>query len=192
MTTHLRLLAVPLVAIAALVGAGAAVQKPLVRYTAQAVDLTTPDHINAGPIDLSVSRWSTDAERDRLIDALLTEGQPHLLDLLSEMPRAGLIRTPTALGYEIHFARHTTEPDGGERVVLITDRPIGGYEAAVRPRSIDYPFTTVELQLNAKGEGEGQLSLATRITANKVTKVITLERYGEQPVMLKSVKREGK
>jgi hypothetical protein len=190
MNSHLRLLAVPLVAVAALVGAGAVTQKPLVRYTAQAVDLTTPDRINAGVIDLNVSRWSTDAERDRLIDALLTQGQPHLLEVLSEMPRAGLIRTPTALGYEIHFARHTPGPDGGESVVLITDRPIGGYEATVRPRSIDYPFTTVELHLNAKGEGQGKLSVATRITTNKVTKVITFEYFGEQAVMLKSVKRE--
>jgi hypothetical protein len=74
--------------------------------------------------------------------------------------------------------------------VLATDRPIGFWEASHRPRTIDYPFTLVEVRLNADGEGEGKLSLATKITADKDGKTVVLEDYGSQPVLLTSVKRE--
>ena len=43
-----------------------------------------------------------------------------------------------------------------ERVVLATDRYITYFEAVNRPRSIDYPFTVIELHINASGEGEGR------------------------------------
>ena len=57
--------------------------------------------------------------------------------------------------------------DGGRRIVLVTDRPISFWEAANQPRSIDYPFTLIELRLNRDGEGEGKMSIATKITGNR-------------------------
>jgi len=146
----------------------------------------------AGTVEIVVNRWSTDAERDRLMSVLLEKGPEKLLDTLQDMPRVGYFRTPTSLGYDIHFARRTPLPDGGERVVLATDRRIGFWEAANQPRSIDYPFTIIELHLNADGAGEGKMSLATRITAEKETKTVILEDYANQPVLLQSVKRERK
>ena len=74
--------------------------------------------------------------------------------------------------------------------MLATDRPVGFWEAVNRPRSIDYPFTIIELHLNADGEGEGKLSLATKIVADKESKTVVLEDYANQPVLLTSVKRE--
>ena len=51
--------------------------------------------------------------------------------------------------------------------MLVTDRRIGFWEAANQPRSIDYPFTVIELRLNSDGEGEGKMSIATKIIADK-------------------------
>jgi hypothetical protein len=81
-------------------------------------------------------------------------------------------------------------PDGGERVVLITDRRIGFWEAANQPRSIDYPFTVIELRLNRDGEGEGKMSIATKIMLDKKENMITLENYETSPVRLTNVRRE--
>ena len=75
-------------------------------------------------------------------------------------------------------------------MVLVTDRRIGFWEASNRPRSIDYPFTVIELHLNPDGEGEGKISVATKITADKENQIVTLENYATQPVLLQSVKRE--
>src|SRR5207249_1204532 len=97
------------------------------------------------------------------------QGPDKLLDALQKTPRVGYIRTPNSIGYDLHFARKTPMPDGGERVVIATDRYISFWEAANRPRTIDYPFTVIEMHINANGEGEGKMSLAARITADKVS-----------------------
>lgn len=162
------------------------------RFTALAVNMSNVGRTGANTVDINVTRWSTDAERDRLINTVMENGPEKLLDVLQSMPRVGYFRTPTSIGYDLHYARHTALPDGGERVVIATDRRIGFWEAANRPRSIDYPFTVIELHLNADGEGEGKLSLATKILADKDSKTIVLEDYANQPVLLQSVKRERK
>src|SRR4029078_11477184 len=81
--------------------------------------------------------------------------------------------------------------EGGSRVVLITDRRIGFWEAANQPRSVDYPFTVIELRLNRDGEGEGKMSIATKIIMEREANIVTLENYETSPVRLTNVKRES-
>ena len=157
------------------------------RFTALAVNL---ERGTSGQVEIAINRSSTEAERDRLISTLMDQGPEKLLDVLRGMPRVGYIRTPESVGYDIHYARRAPLPDGGEQVVVVTDRRIEFWEAANRPRSIDYPFTVIELHLNPDGEGEGKISVATRITADRQNRIITLENYSTQPVLLRSVKRE--
>ena len=161
---------------------------PTERFTAAAVN--TNDGA-AGSVEFVVNRWSTDAERARLTQTLLDKGPEKLLDTLQDMPRIGFIRaTSGGLGYDLRYARKERGEDGGERIVLATDRRIGFWEASHQPRSIDYPFTVIEMHLNADGEGEGKLSFATKITASEDKRTVTLENYDLQPVLLKGVKRE--
>jgi hypothetical protein len=157
------------------------------RFTAMAVNM---ERGGAGTIEMVVNRWSTEAERTRLMSTLLDKGPDKLLDVLQSTPRVGYIRSNGGLGYDLHYAHKTPGEDGGERVVLATDRRIGFWEASNQPRSIDYPFTVIELHLNNDGEGEGKMSLATKITADRDKTTITLENYSTQPVLLQSVKRE--
>src|SRR5476651_361691 len=157
------------------------------RYTASAMDINTG---SAGNIDITVDRWSTDTQRDTLMAVMLQKGPEKLLDALQDMPRMGHFGAPANLSWDIHFARKVALPDGGERVVLITDRRIGFWEAANQPRSIDYPFTVIELQLSADGEGTGKMSVATKIVLDKKENMITLENYETQPVHLTNLRRE--
>jgi len=157
------------------------------RFTAMAVNMARG---GAGSVEIVVNRWSTEAERNKLMSTLMDQGDDKLLSVLQDMPRVGYFRTPNSLGYDIHYAHRETMPEGGERVVLATDRRIGFWEAANQPRSIDYPFTVIELRLNKDGEGEGKMSLATKIMADKNTNTVVLENYATQPVLLQSVKRE--
>ena len=95
------------------------------------------------------------------------KGVEKLLDALQDMPAVGHFGVPGNLSWDIHFARKLPLPEGGQRVVLVTDRRIGFWEAANQPRSIDYPFTVIELRLNREGQGEGTMSLATRVIYDK-------------------------
>jgi hypothetical protein len=157
-------------------------------FTAAAIDMNRGA---AGPIEVQVDRWSTDAQRDRLVKALLTKGADKLLDTLQDMPVMGHFNAPGRLGIDIRFARHYPGEDGGERVVIATDRRIGFLEARNQPRSIDYPFTVIELALNRDGEGEGRMSLATKVIYDRKKNMITLENFQLQPVLLTQVRRNA-
>ena len=176
----------------ALFGAGSAAQTKgsPARFTAAAVNFDAPGRAAAGSVEMVVNRWSTDAERDRLMTALMEKGPEKLLDTLQDMPRVGYIRTPNSVGYDLHYARRAPGEDGGERITMATDRHIGFWEASAQPRSIEYPFTVIEIHMNKNGEGEGKLSLATKITADSDHKTIILEDYGIQPVLLQHVREE--
>jgi len=156
------------------------------RFTAAAINTNRGA---AGNIDIQVDRWSSDAEHDKLINALTTKGADKLLDVLQDLPVKGNFRAPGQLGWDIRYARHYPTDEGGERVVLATDRPIGFLEQANQPRSINYPFTIIEMQLNRAGEGQGKMSLATKVILDKKKNMITLENFALQPVQLTQVKR---
>ena len=52
------------------------------KYTAFAVDISiTAPRAKASPVDITINRWSTDAERDRLMSAFREKGQDGLLSL---------------------------------------------------------------------------------------------------------------
>ena len=88
-----------------------------------------------------------------------------------DLPKVGYFKTP-------------------ERVVLATDRYIRFWEVARGSRTTDYPFTIIELRLNGDGRGEGKMSVATKIIADKKNNEVVLENWGTQPVLLKDVRRE--
>lgn len=157
------------------------------RFTASAINT---NNASVGIIDISVQRWSTDKERDALMEVMLKKGPDKLLDALQDTRPVGHFGAPGQLSWDLRFARRIPLPDGGERVVLVTDRRIGFWEAARQPRSFDYPFTVIELRLNAEGEGEGKMSIATKVIVDKDENMITLEDFNLQPVQLTHVKRE--
>jgi hypothetical protein len=142
----------------------------------------------AGTVLMRVTRWSTEAERNKLIQVLQKDGAETLLDELQEMRSVGTIRTPDTLAYDLRYAHQRPGADGGRQIVLATDRPIGFWEAVHRPRTIQYPFTVIQMQIGADGEGKGTLSVATKIIARG--DVIELENFATRPVMLTEIKSE--
>jgi hypothetical protein len=158
-------------------------------FSAFAVDLSNTARAgrNSTTVDIVVNRWSSDADRDRLLNVLKQKGQDALLDALQSMPVVGYITTPGSLRYDLHFARQRPEAEGGRTIVLATDRYITGWEAINRPRTIDYPFTLIQLQLDRNDQGVGKLSVATKITVKGDT--IELENFSSEPVRLNEVKK---
>ena len=147
-------------------------------------------------VAITVNQWSTDAERERLIDTMLTKGSDALLRELQKAPVKGRFRVPgqpqpdphhLALGLDIRYARQMPLPEGGRRIILAMDRYIGIREARNQPRSIDYPFTLIEIRADKAGKGEGKMSVATKIKFDKKKNVIELENYATEPVRLNNV-----
>ena len=103
-------------------------------FSAGAIDINSG---RTGSIAINVDRWSTAAEREKLVGSLLEKGPDDLLKMLQDMKPVGRIRTPDSIGYELRYAQQRPGPDGGRDLVIVTDRPISYWEAVNRPRSID-------------------------------------------------------
>ena len=139
----------------------------------------------AGTVQIQINRWSTDAERTTLVNTLLQKGPNALLEELRDARAVGTIRTPDSLGYDLRYAHQVPTEEGGRRIVIATDRPIGFWEARNQPRSIDYPFTVIQMQIGRDGKGQGTMSYATKIRAHDNT--IELENIATSPVMLTEI-----
>jgi len=158
------------------------------RFRAVATNLSGGPGSRATTVEIKLDRMSTDGERDRLLAALRQKGQRALLTALRKAPTAGTIRTPDSLAYDLHYARSQPWGDGGQQILIATDRPIAFWEASHSARSLDYPFTVIEIHVDANGRGEGRMSVATKII--QAGREIVLENYNAQPVLLTSVTLE--
>jgi hypothetical protein len=159
-----------------------------VTFRAFAVDMTgTTSRSRAGTLEITVERWSSEEEREKLRVALVEGGSDQLLETLQKMPRVGYIRNPMSIGWDLHYATAADRPSGAKRVIVATDRPMGFYELWNRPRSADYEFTLAEIRIGPNGKGEGKLVKAAKITYDKDMRTIEIEDYGIEPVRLSQV-----
>jgi hypothetical protein len=146
----------------------------------------------AGVVQIEIDKWSPDGDREALLKAFAEKGQDEMLKELLKRPRLGFIRLPNTLGHDIHYAVQQPLPEGGRRVIVVTDRPIGFAEARNNSRSMDYPFTMIELRFNAAGVGEGKMSTGTQIAKSKDGTHLELEMWGNTPTRFTEVKSKPK
>jgi len=162
--------------------------KSLLRMNAFAVNMAGRGR--AGNLQISIERWSTPEEIANLKAILVESGEDKLLEALQKVkPRCGFIRTNVSLGWDLYAAVERPLPDGGRKIVLVSNRPMSFWELRASGRSADYQFTLAEIHLDKDGgmKGEGKLAQAVKVKYNEETKTIELENYGIAPVSLTQV-----
>ena len=167
--------------------------KPSKRDTFSA---TTTNAISATgeKLRIEVFRWSTDEDRDKLVSAFKEKGADQLDTVLQALPESGYVWTAESLGYSVHYAYREQLHNGGERIILATDRPLGSWSghpwaAKLDSNSITYPYSVIELLLNSSGRGEGKMSLSSKVVASDADKTIALENADHSAAVLKNVQR---
>jgi hypothetical protein len=107
---------------------------------------------------------------------MVEKGADALMRSLLKLPDHGRMRVPghtgpdphkVVLGWTLHYAWNVPDADGGQRIVLATDRYVSMWEARNNPRTMDYPFTLLEIRLDKNGEGVGKASIATKISFDR-------------------------
>jgi hypothetical protein len=193
----------------------------LVSYTATTANVSgAPDAIR-----IDILRWSTAAEREKMMDAWMMktadagragrgggrgagragrgagEALPApkstpegmLAKALQESTTVGYLWSREVAGYAIRYAGRAANPDGSERIVLITQRRLGAVNDLWKPAAAEtpaYDFSVIELRVRANGEGEGKTSLNGKVSPDTALNMIALENYDALPVVLSLVRKQ--
>jgi hypothetical protein len=141
----------------------------------------------SGAIEIAIERWTPDDERTMLLNTMGQGGQNALLNALQGIKvRTGFIRTPNSLGYDLRYCRDNVLPDGSRQIVIATDKPVSFLAAATNARTMDYPFTIVEMRFAKDSlKGEGKLLAGTALSVKNGR--LELENYGQEPVRLTTI-----
>ncbi len=171
-------------------------------YEAFAVAMGTsnPPVIPAGTattLQINVTRWTTDEEREKLFAILIEKGQEDLVGALQKSEETGFVRvTGRTMGRSpfpserLRYARKWDLGEGKRRIVLATDRYISFYEARNQPRTRDYDMTLIVMDVDAEGNGEGQLAMGVRLAVDTEKKTLVVENFGTEPVRLTKIRMQ--
>lgn len=108
---------------------------------------------------------------------------------LEEAATVGYVWTEEVSGYAIRYAAREPWSDGGERIVLATQRRLGAYTTDWDPVDTDLGYTLIEIRLGANGRGEGKTSLTTDVVVDSATGSPALADYDGTRTVLQDVVR---
>lgn len=149
-----------------------------------------PSEVERGDsIRVIIERWSTEQERQALVEAFDQKGTPGLLSALRKTERLGTLKKSIVRSWDLHYAVQVPTADGGRRIILGTDRWVDAWEVN-REEKAGYPFTLIELHLDKEDNGDGRISPATKISRSKDGGHIELEHYSSEPLRLKDVRKQ--
>jgi hypothetical protein len=101
-------------------------------------------------------------------------------------PTCGYIWGEGVTGYSIKYAWRSPASEGGDRIVLVAARRIGG--SSLPPATTAPPeegdFTVIEMRLDGKGIGEAKASYAN-VVVDPATKTLALDSQASSPLLLK-------
>jgi hypothetical protein len=139
---------------------------------------------------MTIDSYTPDADVVRLTKVLADGKQDALLSAIGNQ-KLGTIQIDTNVGQDINAVWVTTGEEGERKITALSKRWIGVFEARRGTRSLDYPFTYIELFVDEKGKGEGGMIPAAKVRAIG-DKNIEVENFGIYPARLTNVRRRNK
>jgi len=128
-------------------------------------------------VNIYIEGYSTQDDRQTLINAFKKNGQDGLVRELQDMSSKGRIRFASGgVGNNIKYIMELPSKTG-RRLRLVTDRWLQWGELYYSPRSRDYDIGVIELDLSPDGKGSGTLLPACKLTVNKKKKELEVETF---------------
>lgn len=124
-------------------------------------------------LDIRINRYNTDEDIMKFAE-LLKEGGPDALRRALEKEDVGQLSPTMRVGTPIAVARKLQS--GNKTIVrVVTARNLPFLELRYSGRSVDYPFTIIQLDLDEKGKGTGTGIAAAKIRFNKKKNTYEIE-----------------
>jgi len=136
--------------------------------------------------DFRVTSWTTDEEVLKFAELVKDKGEDALRQALEKEDK-GRINPVGNTGTTIAVARKRQTADG-TIITIVTARYMSFVELYRSGRSVQYPFGFLQVKLNTKGEGEGQIMAAARIRFNKKSGKYEIESFGNQYIKAVNVR----
>lgn len=126
-------------------------------------------------IDIWVKKYNSEAEIQEYAQFLVEGGPDKLLSVL-ENQDLGSISQSGGLGAPIVIARKMAD---GEKTIIrvISARYMSFAELRHQGRSVDYPYTVLQIELDKNGKGTGTAIAAGKIRFNKKSETYEVESY---------------
>lgn len=136
--------------------------------------------------NFNITAYTTDEEVDKFAALLKEKGQDALRRALEKEDK-GRLNPAGRIGNQIAVARKRQQ--GTETfITIVTARVMPFVELYNSGRSTDYPFGFLQVKLNEKGEGTGQIMAAAKIKFNKKSGHYEIESYGNQYIKAVNVR----
>jgi hypothetical protein len=139
-------------------------------------------------VNIYVTGVTSDEEAQGFISVLKEKGPDGLVSALGKAKDLGRIAPTGSVGTGVRFVRIRPTPEGGQHIVMVTDRPISMAELYKGSRSRDYPFGVVVMNVDKSGKGTGTLAPICKIKFNKKGE-LEVEHYGQKPFRLANLRR---
>ena len=143
----------------------------------------------ASTILIKIERYTPEAERQKMTDAMKFGGYPGFLQALRKAPAVGSIVIGD-LQVPLRWAREQPTAKGGRAISLVVDSPVyfvGGGRVDAKPRT-GFELAVVQLTVDDYGLGFGTMAAAAKVKPDGAGGVL-LEDYAEEPIKLTSVHR---
>ena len=161
-------------------------KKPVIeRFQADSMDL---DSGRAEIAEIGIMEWSTEAERQALIQAFNDGGNQGAYKYLTKQDEKAFVSFPNTMGYQMRYAFQFNS-DGKRQIVMATDRPIGMGEVMRDTDSQRDSISLVTLELDPDtNEGTGEMVFGAEFKVNKKTGQLEIETMSMNPTKLTNVK----
>jgi hypothetical protein len=173
--------------VAVMVQPGFAKEKKQVieRFQADSMDL---DSGRAEIAEIGIMEWSTDEERQALIQAFKDGGNQGAYKYLNKQDEKAYVSFPNTLGYQMRYA-FQFHSDGKRQMVMATNRPIGMGEVMRDTDSQRDSISLVTLELDpSTNEGTGEMVFGAEFKVNQKTGQLDIETMSMNPTKLTNVK----
>src|SRR5664279_4001988 len=134
-----------------------------VQYAATAVGESGPVAGKTFGLTIYIQELTPDGQVDELMATLKHKGQDGLVSALEDIKDKGRVAPAGSVGTGMRFVRIHPSKDGGQHIVMATNRPISFPELYNGTRSRDYKFGIVVLNVDKDGKGTGTFSPLCKI-----------------------------
>jgi len=138
-------------------------------------------------IKIEIAGYTSEEDAAKLADVLKSGGQDALVKALASY-KLGTIAPFGRQGSDLNYVR-VFNTDKGKVIRMISNREMDFFEYKYNGRSVDFPFSIVELLIKNDGKMEGWIIIAAKIGINK-DHGLDVESLGMEKTYLVSIQKK--